>query len=89
MINYNKIGKFIKYLCLWVMKGMYLKLSKLSEISRFENRFLENVIEIVVVIGVLGIGVLKGGDNILWIVLIDLIVWKDLYNNEMIRKEDI
>lgn len=51
MTNYNKTGKLTKYLCLWAMKGMYSKLSKSSEISRFENRFSENVIEIAAVTG--------------------------------------
>ena len=41
------------------MKGMYSKLSKSSEISRFENRFSENVIEIAAVTGALGIGASK------------------------------
>ncbi|MDZ4479287.1 hypothetical protein ORM29_14515 [Bacillus cereus] len=68
---------------------MYSKLSKSSEISRFENRFSENVIEIAAVTGALGIGASKGGDNILWTTSIDLIAWKDLHNNETIRKEDI
>ncbi|EEK78177.1 Conserved hypothetical membrane spanning protein [Bacillus cereus R309803] len=61
------------------MKGMYSKLSKSSEISRFENRFSENVIEIAAVTGAS-----KGGDNILWTASIDLIAWKDLHNNETI-----
>ncbi|MBX0352877.1 DUF2262 domain-containing protein [Bacillus toyonensis] len=68
---------------------MYTKLSKSSEISRFENRFSENVIEIAAVTGALGIGASKGGDNILWTASIDLIAWKDLHNNETITKEDI
>ncbi len=51
MTNYSKTGKLTKYLCLWVMKGMYSKLSKSSEIIRFENRFSENVIEIAAVTG--------------------------------------
>ena len=89
MTNYNKTGKLTKYLCLWVMKGMYSKLSKSSEISRFENRFSENVIEIAAVTGALGIGASKGGDNILWTASIELIAWKDLHNNETITKEDI
>jgi hypothetical protein len=77
MTNYNKTGKLTKYLCLWAMKGMYSKLSKSSEISRFENRFSENVIEIAAVTGALGIGASKGGDNILWTASIDLIAWKE------------
>ncbi|HDR7448101.1 TPA: DUF2262 domain-containing protein [Bacillus toyonensis] len=68
---------------------MCTKLSKSSEISRFENRFSENVIEIAAVTGALGIGASKGGDNILWTASIDLIAWKDLHNNETITKEDI
>ena len=70
------------------MKGMYSKLSKSSEISRFENRFSENVIEIAVSQGIRN-RASKGGDNILWTASIDLIAWKDLHNNETITKEDI
>lgn len=64
-------------------------MSKASEISRFESRYSDNIIEVAVVTGASGIGAGKVGKDIMWTVSIDLIAWKELYNNEPIMKEEL
>lgn len=64
-------------------------MSEFNEKKIFEKEFLEDVIDIVVVIGLVGIGVGMFSEEMLWIVLIDLIVWKSLDENEVIKKEEI
>lgn len=64
-------------------------MSKSSEKIRFENRFTENVIEVAAVTGASGIGAGKAGDNIMWNASINLIAWKNLYNNETVIKEEL
>ncbi|MGG2015841.1 DUF2262 domain-containing protein [Bacillus sp. S10(2024)] len=71
------------------MKGLCDKLSKSSEKSRFEKKFTENVIEVAAVTGASGIGAGKAGSDILWTASINLIAWKDLYNNETVIKEGL
>lgn len=68
---------------------MKVKVSKLSEKSRFENRFTENIIEIAAVTGASGVGAGRAGDAIMWNASIHLIAWKNLYSNETVIKEEI
>ncbi|PEY37733.1 hypothetical protein CN354_11950 [Bacillus cereus] len=64
-------------------------MSKLSETSRFENRFTEDIIEVAAVTGASGVGAGRAGDAILWNASIPLIAWKDLCNNEILIEEKI
>ncbi|MCM3537751.1 DUF2262 domain-containing protein [Priestia endophytica] len=68
---------------------MYIKLSKTSELSRFQSRFTEEVIEIAAVTGALGIGAGRAGNDELWTASIELITWKTLHNNEPVKKEEV
>ena len=67
---------------------MYIKLSKVSEISRFQSRFTEEVIEIAAVTGALGTSAGRAGNDELWIASIELIAWKTLHNDEPAKKEE-
>ncbi|MGY0371979.1 DUF2262 domain-containing protein [Clostridium sp. JNZ J1-5] len=64
-------------------------MSKSSEIIRFENRFMNNVIEVAAVTGASGIGAGKVGKDIMWNASIGLIAWKNLSLNEPVKIEDI
>lgn len=66
-----------------------MKMSKLSETSRFENRFTEEIIEVAAVTGASGVGAGRAGDAILWSASIPLIAWKDLCNHELIIEEKL
>jgi hypothetical protein len=68
---------------------MYIKLSKTSELSRFQSRFTEAVIEISAVTGALGTSAGRAGNDELWTASIELIAWKTLHNNEPVKKEEI
>lgn len=68
---------------------MYIKLSKASEISRFQSRFSEEVIEIAAVTGALGTSAGRAGNDELWTASIELIAWKILHNNEPVKREEI
>ncbi|MFO1442407.1 DUF2262 domain-containing protein [Bacillus sp. Bva_UNVM-123] len=64
-------------------------MSKISEKTRFENRFTENVIEIAAVTGASGTGAGRAGGDIMWNASIDLIAWRNLHNNEPIIIEEM
>jgi hypothetical protein len=69
-------------------------MSELSERSRFESRFTEDIIEVAVVtgsrgIGARGVGEIIQGNCILWNASIGLIAWKNLMSNESVIKEEI
>lgn len=68
---------------------MYIKLSKVSEISRFQSRFSEEVIEIAAVTGVLGTSAGRAGNDVMGTAFIELIAWKTLHNDEPAKKEEI
>lgn len=64
-------------------------MSKLSEKSRFENRFTDYVIEVAAVTGASGAGAGKAGKDIMWNASIRLIAWKNLSRNEPVKIEEI
>lgn len=66
-----------------------MKMSKLSEINRFENRFTKEIIEVAAVTGASGVGAGRAGDAILWGASIPLIAWKDLCSDELIIEEKL
>lgn len=69
-------------------KGILINMSKLSERSRFESRFVENVFEVSAVTGALGVSAGRAGGNSLWTASIPLIAWRNSSPNEpIIRKE--
>lgn len=57
-------------------------MSKTREISEFENRFREDIIEVAAVTGSLGISAGRAGGDIMWKASIDIIAWRKLYSNE-------
>ncbi|MGE6260077.1 DUF2262 domain-containing protein [Heyndrickxia sporothermodurans] len=61
----------------------------MSQRSKFESRFAENIIEVAAVTGASGIGAGKAGGDKLWNASIDLIAWKNLHNIEPIIKEEL
>lgn len=63
-------------------------MSKLSEITRFESRFTDNIIEVVAVTGASGVGASKAGRDIMWNASINLIAWKNLCSNEYVVKKE-
>lgn len=63
-------------------------MSKSSEISRFEDRFTDNIIEVVAVTGALGIGAGRANGNIMWKASIDLVAYKNLCTYEPVIKEE-
>ncbi|WP_028551586.1 DUF2262 domain-containing protein [Paenibacillus sp. UNC451MF] len=60
-----------------------------NEISRFEERFSDNIIEVAAVTGASGIGAGRAGGNIMWNASINLIAWNDLSTNEPVKKEEL
>ncbi|MBO1624501.1 DUF2262 domain-containing protein [Bacillus arachidis] len=64
-------------------------MSKLSETRRFENRFTEDVIEVVAVTGASGVGAGRAGDATMWTASIHLIAWKYPHRDGTIMKEEI
>ncbi|MCY8233438.1 DUF2262 domain-containing protein [Priestia endophytica] len=68
---------------------MYIKLSKASEISRFQSGFSEEVIEIAAVTGALGTSAGRAGNDVMWTASIELIAWKTLHNDNPPKKEEI
>lgn len=64
-------------------------MSKNSEIKSFENRFSEEIFEVVAVTSSLGVGAGKAGKEKLWRASIDLIAWKDLNSSEPVVKEEV
>ncbi|MCX7747473.1 MAG: DUF2262 domain-containing protein [Clostridia bacterium] len=64
-------------------------MSKSHEISRFQNRFTNDIIEVAAVTGASGVAAGKAGGDILWNASIDLIAWKSLHDNECVVKEEL
>ncbi|MBA4537302.1 DUF2262 domain-containing protein [Bacillus aquiflavi] len=64
-------------------------MSELNEISRFEQKFTEEVIEVAAVIGASGVGAGRAGGDLLWHVSIPLIAWENLNRHEPVMKEEL
>ncbi|MGG3797632.1 DUF2262 domain-containing protein [Metabacillus fastidiosus] len=64
-------------------------MSKTREISEFENRFSEDIIEVAAVTGSLGISAGRAGGDIMWKASIDIIAWRKLYSNEPVVTEEL
>lgn len=64
-------------------------MSKSTEISRFESRFSQPVMEVAAVTGASGIGAGRAGKDIMWTASIKLIAWKTLGADAPVDKEEL
>ncbi|MBY0004124.1 hypothetical protein C1N83_03880 [Priestia aryabhattai] len=64
-------------------------MSEFNEKKTFEKEFSEDVIDIAAVTGSVGIGAGMSSEETLWTASIDLIAWKSLEENEVVKKEEI
>ncbi|GGG70345.1 DUF2262 domain-containing protein [Paenibacillus radicis (ex Gao et al. 2016)] len=64
-------------------------MSREREIKEFETRFSDEIFEVAVVTGAVGVGAGKGGGNVMWHASIDLIGWKNLSRNESVIQEKL
>jgi hypothetical protein len=62
-------------------------MSKEKEIKKFEQRFSDEVIEIVAVTGPSGVGGGKAGGDTLWRASIDLVAWREIDSSDVIQEE--
>lgn len=62
-------------------------MSKEKEIKKFEQRFTDDVIEIVAVTGPSGVGGGKAGGDKLWRASIDLVAWRESASSDVIQEE--
>lgn len=60
-----------------------------NEVSNFEKRFTDDVIEIAAVTGASGVGAGRAAGNTLWQASIPLIGWKKLNSNDPVIKENL
>ncbi|RSD28456.1 DUF2262 domain-containing protein [Mesobacillus subterraneus] len=67
-------------------KELLAKLNKSSEKNRFENAFPKNVVEIAAVTGASGVAASKIGEETMWTASIDLIAWKNLKNDSVVKE---
>lgn len=66
-----------------------IKLNPTLEKSQFEQRFPEELIEIIALTGHSGVSGSKFGERSLWTASIDLLAWKDLRNGQHAVKKEI
>lgn len=64
-------------------------MSRSSEVSRFEERFADTVIEVAAVTGASGIGAGRAGKSVMWNASINLIAWKTVNTNEPVKQEEV
>ncbi|WP_160676315.1 DUF2262 domain-containing protein [Clostridium sp. C8-1-8] len=64
-------------------------MSKNSEIKRFEDRFEDEVMDIVAITGPSGVGAGKAGGAVLWEASINIIAWRDLEASKQVNDEEV
>lgn len=66
-----------------------IKLNPTLEKKQFEQRFPEELIEIIALTGHSGVGGSKFGESSLWTASISLLAWKELHKGQPVVKEEI
>ncbi|QAA33652.1 DUF2262 domain-containing protein [Clostridium manihotivorum] len=64
-------------------------MSKNSEIKKFEDRFEDEVVDVVAITGPSGVGAGKAGGAILWEASINIIAWRTLEDSKQINDEEV